>query len=233
MDPKDLLNLLDLGGSSAEATPSAPALTPAGGTTPPAAGPTALELDAWGLRRGRELHAEANLARWKLDASAAADFFAAAFDPDPRLVPACVDPARHQFLAALLVATQLRQPDRRRELEKVICRLVAARIALGIRHRSIAGRIHRRMGESAQRGIGHLVVLGAMINVTLGLLNLLPIPVLDGGWLLFLLLEALRGKPLNPEHQGIAQFIGLALILLLMLFATYSDIHRLLSPGGS
>lgn len=89
------------------------------------------------------------------------------------------------------------------------------------------------VGESAQRGIGHLVVLGAMINVTLGLLNLLPIPVLDGGWLLFLLLEAVRGKPLNPEHQGIAQFIGLALILLLMLFATYSDIHRLLSPGGS
>src|SRR5690606_28419918 len=73
------------------------------------------------------------------------------------------------------------------------------------------------VGESAQRGLGHLVVLGAMINVTLGLLNLLPIPVLDGGWLMFLLLEALRGKPLNPEHQGIAQCIGLALIMLLML----------------
>lgn len=89
------------------------------------------------------------------------------------------------------------------------------------------------VGESAQRGWGYLVVLGAMINVTLGLMNLLPIPVLDGGWLLFLLLEGIRGKPLNPEHQGLAQFIGLTLILLIVLFATYSDLHRLFSPGGS
>src|SRR5690606_37744241 len=85
------------------------------------------------------------------------------------------------------------------------------------------------VGESAQRGMGYLVLLTAMINVTLGLVNLLPIPVLDGGWLFFLVLEALRGKPLNPEHQGLAHFIGLTLILLLMLFATYSDLYRLLS----
>lgn len=89
------------------------------------------------------------------------------------------------------------------------------------------------VGESAQRGIGYLVLLAAMINVTLGLLNLLPIPVLDGGWLLFLGIEALRGKPLKPEHQGLAQFIGLTLILLLTLFATYSDLYRLFSLGGS
>lgn len=88
------------------------------------------------------------------------------------------------------------------------------------------------VGESAQRGVGHLVVLGAMINVTLGLLNLLPIPVLDGGWLMFLLLEAIRGRPLNPEHQGLAHFIGLTILLLLMMFATYSDLTRLFSPGG-
>lgn len=89
------------------------------------------------------------------------------------------------------------------------------------------------VGESAQRGVGYLVLVAAMINVVLGLLNLLPIPVLDGGWLMFLAIEALRGKPLNPEHQGLAQFIGLTLILLLTLFATYSDLHRLLSLGGS
>lgn len=88
------------------------------------------------------------------------------------------------------------------------------------------------VGESAQRGLGHLVVLAAMINVTLGLLNLLPIPVLDGGWLMFLLLEAIRGRPLNPEHQGLAHFIGFAILLIIMMFATYSDLTRLFSSGG-
>jgi len=83
------------------------------------------------------------------------------------------------------------------------------------------------VGESAQSGIGYLLLFAAVLNVNLGLVNLLPIPVLDGGWLLFLLIEAIRGRPLAPEHQGMAQFVGLTLLLFLMVFVVYLDLTRL------
>ena len=103
MSQDDLLKLLDLGG--ADAGPREPLkITPAGPAPPPGdAGPTALKLDAWGLRRGRDLLAESErLRRLPLDAFAVADFHAAAFDPDPELLPACRDADRHRFLARLL-----------------------------------------------------------------------------------------------------------------------------------
>lgn len=87
--------------------------------------------------------------------------------------------------------------------------------------------IFQAVRENAARGIAFLVFTAAVLNVNLGLLNFLPIPVLDGGWLVFLALEGIRGKPLAPEHRGIAQFIGLTLLLLLLLFATYRDVVRL------
>src|SRR5690606_7597540 len=66
--------------------------------------------------------------------------------------------------------------------------------------------IFRTVGESARLGIGYLLLLAAVLNINLGLINLLPVPVLDGGWLLFLAIEAVLGKPLKPEYQGVAQF---------------------------
>lgn len=89
--------------------------------------------------------------------------------------------------------------------------------------------IFRIVGESAQAGWLYLLQLAALLNVNLGLLNLLPVPVLDGGWLLFLGLEGLRGRPLTPEHQGLAQLIGFGFIMALVLFATYQDILRYFS----
>lgn len=83
------------------------------------------------------------------------------------------------------------------------------------------------VGQSARRGLPSLLILAVVLNVNLGLLNLLPVPVLDGGWLVILIIEALRGKPLAPESRGIAQFVGLALLILLMIFATFQDISRL------
>jgi len=83
------------------------------------------------------------------------------------------------------------------------------------------------LGESARSGIGYLLLFAAVLNVNLALVNLLPIPVLDGGWLLFLLIEAVRGRPLSPEHQGFAQFVGLTLLLALMVFVVYLDLTRL------
>lgn len=89
--------------------------------------------------------------------------------------------------------------------------------------------IYQMVGVFAAQGIASLMILAAALNINLGLLNLLPIPVLDGGWLVIFIVEALRGRPLKEEHRGIAQLVGLALLLMLMVFATYSDITRLLS----
>ncbi|HOK71443.1 MAG TPA: site-2 protease family protein, partial [Bacillota bacterium] len=61
-----------------------------------------------------------------------------------------------------------------------------------------------------------------------GLLNLMPIPFLDGGWVLFLIIEAVRGKPLSPQVEGFLRFIGLALLMLLLVYATVSDISRIM-----
>lgn len=89
--------------------------------------------------------------------------------------------------------------------------------------------IVRSLGETAKMGFGYLLLFAAVLNVNLALINLLPIPVLDGGWLVFLLIEGVRGKPLEPEHQGMAQFVGLTLLLALMVFVFYLDLTRLFS----
>lgn len=104
-----------------------------------------------------------------------------------------------------------------------------ARMITGKQEVEISGPIGivQIVGETARHGLPQLLILAIVLNVNLGLLNLLPVPVLDGGWLLILILEALRGKPLAPETRGIAQFIGLALLVILMLFATFKDLARI------
>ena len=77
-------------------------------------------------------------------------------------------------------------------------------------------------------GIGGLVSLAAVLSVSIGLLNLFPVPMLDGGHLLFYAFEALRGRPLSDRAQEIGFRIGLALVIMLMLFATWNDILHLL-----
>ena len=69
-----------------------------------------------------------------------------------------------------------------------------------------------------------LVNLAAILSVSIGLMNLVPVPMLDGGHLLFYLYEALRGRPLSPRAQEIGFRLGLALVLMLMLFVTWNDI---------
>ncbi|PIE73978.1 MAG: RIP metalloprotease RseP [Deltaproteobacteria bacterium] len=82
-------------------------------------------------------------------------------------------------------------------------------------------------GEQMKAGWVHLIFFMGFLSVNLGLLNLLPIPVLDGGHLLFLTLEAVFRKPLNETAQRIAQQVGLALLVMLMVFAFYNDITRI------
>jgi regulator of sigma E protease len=82
-------------------------------------------------------------------------------------------------------------------------------------------------GEAAKLGFDVLIRWVAAISVSIGLLNLFPIPLLDGGHLLFYGLEAVRGRPLSERTQEIGFRIGFAIVLMLLVFATYNDIPRL------
>lgn len=81
-------------------------------------------------------------------------------------------------------------------------------------------------GETAGEVVQLVLMLLALISVNLGIVNLLPLPALDGGRLIFLLLEMLRGKPIPPEKEGFIHFAGLVLLLLLMVVLTVSDVLR-------
>jgi regulator of sigma E protease len=84
-------------------------------------------------------------------------------------------------------------------------------------------------GQQASKGALDFFFFMAIISINLGVLNLLPIPILDGGHLLFLVIEALRRKPLSEQVMVFAQKIGLALILTLLVFVFYNDIVRLIT----
>jgi len=92
--------------------------------------------------------------------------------------------------------------------------------------------IAQMAGEQAKRGLLSLVLFTAILSINLGVINLFPIPILDGGHFLFLSLEAILRKPLSIRKMEIAQQIGLIFIILLMLFAFYNDLIRLFSPEG-
>jgi regulator of sigma E protease len=84
-------------------------------------------------------------------------------------------------------------------------------------------------GEVIQRGPVELLSFTALLSINLAILNLLPIPVLDGGHLLFSLIEWLRGKPVSLRKREIAQQVGMVLLVGLMIFAFYNDITRWLA----
>lgn len=88
-------------------------------------------------------------------------------------------------------------------------------------------RIAQLSGETAKAGIGSLFLWIALLSTSIGLLNLLPIPVLDGGHLMFYAVEAVRGRPLGERWMRYGTAIGLSLVLFLMVFATYNDLVRL------
>lgn len=88
-------------------------------------------------------------------------------------------------------------------------------------------RIAQVSGEAASMGFDRLISLMAVLSVNLGLINLFPIPMLDGGHLVFYAIEALRGKPLSEKAQEYGFRIGLSLVLGLMVFATWNDLVNL------
>ncbi len=84
------------------------------------------------------------------------------------------------------------------------------------------------VGEVARTGLSNLFSLAAIISVNLGVINLLPIPALDGSRVIFLAWEALRGKPVDPKKEGFIHFIGFTVLILLMIIISFQDISRLL-----
>jgi regulator of sigma E protease len=88
-------------------------------------------------------------------------------------------------------------------------------------------RIAQISGQVATIGLAALVHLAAVLSISIGLLNLFPVPLLDGGHLLFYAVEAVRGRPLSDRAQEMGFRIGLGLVLMLMVFATYNDILHL------
>ena len=88
-------------------------------------------------------------------------------------------------------------------------------------------RIAQISGQVATIGLAALIHLAAVLSISIGLLNLFPVPLLDGGHLLFYAVEAVRGRPLSERAQEMGFRIGLGLVLMLMVFATYNDILQL------
>ncbi|QSO53760.1 RIP metalloprotease RseP [Alicyclobacillus curvatus] len=83
------------------------------------------------------------------------------------------------------------------------------------------------IGQQAQSGIWNVLMIAGLLSLNLGLMNLLPIPALDGGRLLFMIVELFRGKAMDPRKEGIVHIVGFALLMLFGVMITYRDVLRL------
>lgn len=108
-------------------------------------------------------------------------------------------------------------------------KLLTGQISLGTAGKSIAGPlfIAKISGSAAQSGIPQLLQFTSFISINLAVINLLPIPMLDGGHVLYLLIETVKRKPLNRKTMEIVQRFGFTLLILIMFLAIYNDISRL------
>lgn len=88
------------------------------------------------------------------------------------------------------------------------------------------------ISEAVRYGFEMILRFSILISVSLGVFNILPIPALDGGRLLFIIIEWVRGKPIPPEKEGMVHFIGLLVLFALMIFLTYNDILNLIRGQG-
>jgi regulator of sigma E protease len=88
--------------------------------------------------------------------------------------------------------------------------------------------IAQMAGQQAKAGISNLIFFIALLSVNLGIINLLPIPVLDGGHLMFFFIEAVSRKPVNIKVREVAQQVGIVVLIMLMIFVFYNDIVRVL-----
>ena len=99
----------------------------------------------------------------------------------------------------------------------------------GIRLNQLSGPvgIYSIVGETSKAGIANILYLVAFLSINVGFINLLPFPAFDGGHILFIVIEKLRGKPVSPELENKIHTVGMILLLLLMLVVTVNDIIKL------
>lgn len=115
------------------------------------------------------------------------------------------------------------------EISSLTVRLLGRMVIGDVSLKNISGPINiaQYAGFTASIGLVPFLIFLAAISVSLGILNLLPIPVLDGGHLAFLAVEAVKGAPVSEQTEVLGQKIGIALLLVLMSFAFYNDLARL------
>jgi len=108
----------------------------------------------------------------------------------------------------------------------LIGRLVTGKLSM----QTISGPvgIAQGAGDSGRSGIAYYLSFLALVSISLGVLNLLPVPMLDGGHLLYYVIEIIRRKPLSDEVKSLGMYIGLLLLVTLMTFAVYNDVARLM-----
>jgi regulator of sigma E protease len=107
--------------------------------------------------------------------------------------------------------------------------MIASMVTGGVSIKNISGPINIAQFAGQSVSIGPVAFLGflAIVSISLGILNLLPIPMLDGGQIAYQLVEAMKGSPLSERAQIFGQQIGIFFLLLLMSFAFYNDLTRI------
>ena len=107
----------------------------------------------------------------------------------------------------------------------IICYLFTGKLSLS----SLSGPIgiYTVVGDAAKSGFINLVYLLGYISINVGFINLLPIPAFDGGRILFLIIEKIKGKPVDPKVENMIHSVGFVLLMLLMIVITYNDVIRL------
>ena len=128
-------------------------------------------------------------------------------------------------------AALVRALDKTRELSVFTLKMLWKMVAGEMSWKNVSGpiAIADYAGQSARMGFASFLGFLALISISLGVLNLLPIPLLDGGHLMYYMVEAVKGSPLSEKTMEIGQQVGMALLLTLMAFAVYNDINRLIS----
>lgn len=87
--------------------------------------------------------------------------------------------------------------------------------------------IVKMIGEQSRLGLMNLTLFAAMISINLGIFNLLPFPALDGGRIIFILIEMIKGSPVDPEKEGMVHMVGIIILLSLMVFLVFRDVNNL------
>lgn len=145
------------------------------------------------------------------------------------------DPAQHALLFVTVrydaAAALQKAMSQTWEMSSFSLRMIGRMLTGELSWKNLSGpvTIADYAGQSARMGFVPYLNFLALISISLGVLNLLPIPVLDGGHLLYYVAEIVKGGPLSERVMEIGQQIGLALLLMLMAFAFYNDINRLIS----